>query len=229
MWYKQDCLAYDSDGLKIEQSHECMTSYWDTSKDEVALSSAVYWLDFVEERCIRSSGRTNDDVPMIAKKTPQLLRYESLHECCQQGLHYMYSECMASEQHEDDQCSPPPEYSMQWYVVYSWNGVQEPECVQECRVGATCSGEFAEVHSEMYATYVECCTTHLWWKEDSQCKSGGFGNQRGYYPVRKVLDHSKSLRGFSRVLPLTLVSPTKRIHAKMMATMDRICYQMGCS
>lgn len=91
--------------------------------------------------------------------------YESYSVCCENHIWWV----------ENSRCSRPTltgaedeaEHTLQWFVLHHVN--KDPECVQDCAIGPDCSGLSTDYHNELYSSFGECCSNHLWWVENSPC------------------------------------------------------------
>ena len=112
--------------------------------------------------------RDDEDEPFYAQISSHAWKFDSLAKCCYHFFQWRFQDCMSYEQENAlEPCSPPPEHTLKYYVNYPNEG-STPECVQDCANGPGCRG-YQNYHEELYDTYMECCSKHLWWVPDSPC------------------------------------------------------------
>ena len=126
----------------------------------------IHWCGFLLLSTVNIEGCTNAEnagdllVPFLAYWT-----HTTLAECCYENFVSRFRHCMDSslEKNELPPCSISPELSGLWYYV---DDDGDNECVRECMAGTSCKGR-ASSDKEMYASFDECCSLHLWWIENS--------------------------------------------------------------
>ena len=105
---------------------------------------------------------------------PEAWKHQTLEMCCRVNFQFVLEECMGDLAEElalnlcPDAIVETPEHTKKWYVVY--NPDRDPECVQDCGTGPDCYS-WAEYHEDLYESFGECCSTHLWWVKNSRCSS----------------------------------------------------------
>lgn len=169
-WFIVDCQGFDETATEIEDE-PCSDTYWTTYFGEytVATAQVAYYPDFGsnDKYCI-----TNEDAPEYVKYSPVIWKQSTLAECCYEHFQWEFNKCMVGHHGEEGEiaepCSPPPEPSNKWYVLYPFDG-GDAHCVRECVDGpedeSRCGGR-ASSYEELYDTFNECCEFHLFWQDD---------------------------------------------------------------
>ncbi|KAL7539111.1 hypothetical protein ACHAXR_009034, partial [Thalassiosira sp. AJA248-18] len=96
------------------------------------------------------------NVPDYMRTNPSQWVYDDIESCCERYYNYDIPKCLSESGVENTG-------SNNWYVNYKLK-----KCVQDCTEGAPCGG-LAKPWDDILSSSSECCTTKLWWVEQSEC------------------------------------------------------------